>query len=98
MASKMTSKASSTRGAARFTSFPHRTNTAKVQHLKKKITLIEGQRKAIYASREKEKTANKEREAVMEEEVQALQAELARMETTGETLLDKVPANINLDR
>ena len=69
-----------------------------MQHLKKKITLVEGQRKAIYASREKEKNANKDREVAMEEELHTLQAELAKMETTRETLLDKVPIKINLDR
>ena len=69
-----------------------------VQNLKKKITLIEGQRKAIYTSLEKEKACNREREINLEEELVTLKEELVRSQATKETLLDKVPGGSNSDR
>ena len=44
--------------------------------MKKKITLIEGQRKAIYTSLEKEKVGNRDREINLEEELATLKEEL----------------------
>lgn len=69
-----------------------------VQNLKKKITLIEGQRKAIYTSLEKEKANNREREINLEEELAALKEELVRSQSTKESLLDKVPGGSSSDR
>ena len=69
-----------------------------VQNLKKKITLIEGQRKAIYTSLEKEKANNREREINLEEELAALKEELVRSQSTKESLLDKVPGGSSSNR
>lgn len=66
--------------------------------MKKKITLIEGQRKAIYTSLEKEKAGNRDREINLEEELATLKEELVRSQATKETLLDKVPGGSSSDR
>ena len=66
--------------------------------MKKKITLIEGQRKAIYTSLEKEKAGNRDREINLEEELATLKEELVRSQATKETLLDKVTGGSSSDR
>jgi hypothetical protein len=69
-----------------------------VEDLKKKIALIEGQRKAIYTSLEKEKAKNREREMMIEEELLELKKDLVRSQSTKESLLDKVKLPAHMDR
>ena len=94
----MSAKEKKTSVSISSSSFIFKSSATRVEDLKKKIALIEGQRKAIYTSLEKEKAKNREREMVIEEELLELKKELVRSESTKETLLDKVKIHAHMDR
>jgi hypothetical protein len=76
----------------------HRSSASKVVNLKKKITLIEGQRKALFTSCEKQKAINKERETNIDGELLTMKKELITSKSTRETLLDKMATRPHMNR
>ena len=94
----MSAKEKKTATSTSSSSFLFKSSATRVEDLKKKIALIEGQRKAIYTSLEKEKAKNREREMMIEEELLELKKDLVRSQSTKESLLDKVKLPAHMDR
>ena len=69
----------------------------KMVDFKKKISLLEGKRKAIYTKMEKEKKINKEREAQLGGDIINAHKEYIRSLTTDDTLLSNIPKYPNLN-
>ena len=74
-----------------------RSTYTKMTDFKKKITLIEGQRKALFTTYEKEKKSNRDKEKDLTEEVLGAQKDLIKSQTTKETLLTKVKKRPHMD-
>ena len=74
-----------------------RTTYTKMTDFKKKITLIEGQRKAMFTTYEKEKKSNRDKEKDLVDEVLDAQKDLIESQTTRETLLTKVKKRPHMD-
>ena len=69
----------------------------KMVDFKKKISLLEGKRKAIYTKMEKEKKINKEREVQLGGDIINAHREYIRSLTTDDTLLSNIPKYPNLN-
>ena len=69
----------------------------KMVDFKKKISLLEGKRKAIYTKTEKEKKINKEREVQLGGDIINAHREYIRSLTTDDTLLSNIPKYPNLN-
>ena len=74
-----------------------RSTYTKMTDFKKKITLIEGQRKALFTTFEKEKKSNRNKEKDLTEEVLDAQKDLIESQSTRETLLTKVKRRPHMD-
>ena len=75
----------------------HKSTYNKMVDFKKKISLLEGKRKAMYTKFEKEKRRNKEREAQLGGEIVAAHQDYIKSLTTDEALLTNVPSYPNLN-
>ena len=67
-----------------------KTTFTKLTDFKKKISLLEGKRKALYTKFEKEKKRNKERESELGGEIVNAHKDYIKSLTTDETILTKV--------
>ena len=67
-----------------------KTTFTKLTDFKKKISLLEGKRKALYTKFEKEKKRNKERESELGGEIVNAHKDYIKSLTTDETILNKV--------
>jgi len=65
--------------------------------MKKKIQLVEGERKAIFEDSEREKEENKERIKKLSDEIKQYKNEFQKAAKTGETILKKVEEKPHLD-
>lgn len=65
--------------------------------MKKKIQLVEGERKAIFEDSEREKEENKERIRKLSEEIKQYKNEFQKAQKTGETILKKVEEKPHMD-
>ena len=74
-----------------------RSTYTKMTDFKKRITLIEGQRKALYTTYEKEKKSNRDREKELVDEVLDAHKDLIESQTTRESLLTKVKKRPHMD-
>ena len=75
----------------------HKSTYNKMVDFKKKISLLEGKRKAMYTKFEKEKRRNKEREAQLGGEIVTAHQDYIKSLTTDEALLTNVPSFPNLN-